>query len=195
MIKNILILLVFISVIFLLNQYYKQSSLKLNNHTVTLLSKNSVVDLVYKKKSLTVINFSNLHINQNKLTDNESNLYYEEAKVEDLYIFNDNTEELIKTVFEAKEIKKVFALNELIGLQVIKKGGNVINLFVSDNDTQEIHMFYGLSNELFRSTIIKLSGKENSLLELKEVTPLTKFMSQWSVLYNNFDGVVSSIDY
>ena len=195
MIKNILILLVFISVIFLLNQYYKQSSLKLNNHTVTLLSKNSVVDLVYKKKSLTVINFSNLHINQNKLTDNQSNLYYEEAKVEDLYIFNDNTEELIKTVFEAKEIKKVFALNELIGLQVIKKGGNVINLFVSDNDTQEIHMFYGLSNELFRSTIIKLSGKENSLLELKEVTPLTKFMSQWSVLHNNFDGVVSSIDY
>jgi len=193
MIKNILIILAFISAIFLLNHYYKQSSLKLNNHTIELLTKNAEVSIVYKEKNLEILNFSNLHVTQHQLTDNQGSVYYEEAKIEGLYQFN-NIEEIIKIIFEAKEVKTIFSLNELIALQVKTKQG-IMNLFVTDNDTKEIHFFYGLSNELFRLTILKLNGENKSLLDLKDVALLTKVMTHWSVLHNDFDGVISSIDY
>jgi hypothetical protein len=78
-------------------------------------------------------------------------------------------------------------------MQVTTKSGEVVNLFVTDNDSKEFHLFYGLSNELFHSTILTLLGTDK--LELEDTVVLSKSITKWTVLNNDINGIISSIDY
>ncbi len=191
--KNIIILTIFALVIFLLNRYYQQSSLSINDDAVVLEVKGKKVKLKYSVAKSATEHFSNVNIVQKELVIKGAKTYYEVAVIDGLYEFNHNIEEIITKLFEVKKVQKVFSIHELLAMQIITESGEAINLFVSDNDTKEFHLFYGLSNEIFRSTILTLTGINK--LELADVIELNKSKTQWTVLNNDFNGVISSIDY
>jgi len=195
MIKNIIILIVFALAIFLLNRYYQQSSLNFKNDTVVLEVKGKKVNLKPTAIKPTTEHFSNVNIAQKELTIEKSKSYFEVASIEGLYEFNHNIEVIIGKLFETKKVQKVFSINELHAMQVTTKSGKVINLFVTDNDSKEFHLFYGLSNELFRSTILTLTGTDKFDFELADTVEINEVMTKWTVLNNDFNGIIGSIDY
>ncbi len=193
MIKNIIILTVFALAIFLLNRYYQQSALYFKDGVVLLEVKGKKVNLKPSAIKSTTEHFSNVNIVQKELTIEGSKSYYEVATIDGLYEFNHNIEEIITKLFETKKVQSIFSIHELDAMQIITENGEVINLFVTDNDTKEFHLLYGVSSEIFRSTILSLTGVNK--LELADVVELNKSKTQWTVLNNDFNGVISSIDY
>ncbi len=191
--KNIIILTVFALAIFLLNRYYQQSLLSINDDAVVLEVKGKKVNLKYRDAKSTTEHFSNVNIVQKELTIEGNKTFYEVASIDGLYEFNHNIEEIITKLFKAKKINNIFSIHELLAMQIITENGEPINLFVSDNDTKEFHLFYGFSNEIFRSTILTLTGINK--LELADVVELNRSKTQWTVLNNDINGVISSIDY
>ena len=195
MIKNILILLILGFAIYFLNLYYQQSSMHLKEQTVQLTTKEGSYQLTYEKRTSKSENFSNLSIEETILTDHRGeNAFYEVATIEGLYQFNSDIKTLITTLFGAKQIKLHFALNELKMMQLTLKSGERINLFVMDNDNKKIELFYGVSSEKAMEIVRKIS-KNTQNLTLEKSDTLTKSMTQWSVLHNNFGEIIESIDY
>ncbi len=191
--KNIIILTVFALAIFLLNRYYQQSLLSINDDAVVLEVKGKKVNFKYRDAKSTTEHFSNVNIVQKELTIEGNKTFYEVASIDGLYEFNHNIEEIITKLFKAKKINNIFSIHELLAMQIITENGEPINLFVSDNDTKEFHLFYGFSNEIFRSTILTLTGINK--LELADVVELNRSKTQWTVLNTDINGVISSIDY
>lgn len=195
MIKNIIILIVFALAIFLLNRYYQQSSLNFKDATVVFEVKGKKVNLKPTAIKPTSEHFSNVNIEQKELSFEKNKTYFEVASIEGLYEFNHNIEQIISVLFETKKIENIFSINELHAMQVTTKNGEVINLFVTDNDTKEFHLFYGLANELFRSTILTLIGTDKFGFELTDTVEINEVMTKWTVLNNDFTRIISSIDY
>ena len=195
MIKNIIILIVFAFAIFLLNRYYQQSSLNFKDGAVVLEVKGKSVSLNSSVIKSTSKHFSNVDIEQKELTIEGAKSYYEVASIDGLYEFNHNLKELIDKLFETKKIENIFSIHELHAMQVTTKSGEVINLFVTDNDNKEFHLFYGLSNKLFRSTILTLSGTDKFGFELADAVELNEAKTKWTLLNNDINGMISSTDY
>jgi hypothetical protein len=193
MIKNIIILIVFALAIFLLNRYYQQSSLNFKDGAVVLEVKGKKVNLKPTSIKPTSEHFSNVNIAQKELTIDGAKSYYEVASIDGLYEFNHNIEEIMVKLFDTKKVQNIFSIHELHAMQVTTNSGEVINLFVTDNDNKEFHLFYGVSNELFRSTILTLLGTDK--LELEDAAAVSEAMTKWTVLNNDFNGIISSIDY
>jgi hypothetical protein len=195
MMKNIIILTVFALAIFLLNRYYQQSSLNFKDEVVVLEVKGKKVKL--KPTSIKVDNehFSNVDIVQKELIIEGQKNYYEEATTEGLYEFNHNIKKIIDVLFDSQKVQNIFSIHSLHAMQVIIKNGEVINLFVTDNDTKEFHLLYGLSNKVFRSTILALTGTDKFGFELDDAVELNEAKTQWTVLNNDINGIISSIDY
>ena len=195
MIKNIIILTVFALAIFLLNRYYQQSSLNFKDGTVVLEVKGKKVNIKPSSIEVKSEHFSNVNIEQKEFTIDKVKSYYEVATTQELYEFNHNIDEIIKVLFDAKKVQKIFSIHELNAMQITTKNAEVINLFVTDNDTKEFHIFYGVSNERFRSTILTLSGTDKFGFELADTLELNNAKTKWTALNNDFNGIVGSIDY
>lgn len=193
--KNIIILTVFAFAIFLLTRYYQQSSLNFKDGVILLEVKGKKVKL--KSTSVNIHNehFSNVNIVQKELMIEGQKSYYEEATTEGLYEFNHNIKKIIDVLFDCKKVQNIFSIHSLHAMQVITKNGEVINLFVTDNDTKEFHLLYGLSNKVFRSTILALTGTDKFGFELDDAVELNEAKIQWTVLNNDINGIISSIDY
>ena len=193
--KNIIILILFVAGIFLITYYYKQSSLTLVEEGVKLKVKEKQVLLNYRLKERAPLVFSNVNITQNTLINESETTYFEVATTVSLYEFSQQTESLVRILFEAKSSNTIFSINGLRAMQVTLDDGQVINLFILDSDTKALYFFYGMSNSVFASTIHKLSGIKGDKLDLKDTIEVTGSMTKWSVQHNDIDGIVSSIDY
>jgi len=196
MIKNIIIVVVFLLAIFLLNRFYKQSSMSYKENQVTLKTKHGTASIKYNLSKSNLLNFSNITIKQIHLADSKNSTFYEEASIEGLYEFSRTKEHIVKTLFEAKKVTTLLSLNELIAMQVTLKNNQIVNLFISDNSNKEFQLFYGLSTLDFHSILDKIKGEEISITLNKTLAiPADKPLTQWSVQHNDIDGIVSSIDY
>ena len=195
MIKNILILLVLLAAAFLISVYYKKSSIKLENNRVVLNVKDKSVFLDYNLKKSENLTFSNLNIVQKELNLKGKIAFLEVATADALYQFSGKTEFVVKTVFEAKKMNRIFSINGLEAIEVVLKNDKVLNLFVDDNDMKELTFFYGLPTDIFIKTVERLQGREAKLLYQENIEALANAKSHWSVVHNDIDGVMESIDY
>ena len=193
--KNIIILTVFALAIFLLNRYYQQSSLNFKDGVITLDVKGRKVKLNPTSIKEEKRDFSNVNIVQKEFILEANKSYYEEATINGLYEFNHNIKEIVNILFEAQEVQNIFSIHALHAMQIKTKNGEVINLFITDSDTKEFHLLYGLSNKLFRSSILTLVGRDNIEFKLLDTAELNGVKTKWSLLNNNFNGLISSIDY
>lgn len=196
MIKNILILIVFIAAIFLINNHYKRSVLDFKENKITLMVKEKTVAFPYTLSISKNITFSNVNITQNKLVCPKGNsAYYEVATTESLYEFSQQTEQVVQTLFDAKKLNIICSINGIRAIQVVLKNDKVINLFIDDNDMKKLKIFYGLSTETFAQTVERLQGLEVKMLEKGVLVKLLEPMTKWSVKHNDFDGIIQSSDH
>ena len=141
---------------------------------------------------MTPLTFSNLTIIQSKLSNGA---YYEVATCESLYEFNPDTSSVIKTIFEARELDELFSIGGVRAIRITLKNSQIINLFVDDNDMKELKIFYGISYDEYSKIVERILGKKFKELPVGGMLELPMAMTKWSVIHNNFDGVISSIDY
>ena len=195
MIKNILILLIFGLAIYLLSHFYKQSSMSLKEQSVLLTTKEGSEMLSYKKSSTKKESFSNVTIEKTTLTNGTEHAFYEVAQIDGLYEFNNDIEKIITLLFEAEEVHTHMSLNELKMMQLTLKDGRAVNLFVMDNDNKKIEFFYGLSSDQAMDILQKINKGITINLMLIKSDNLNESITEWSVLNNDFKGIISSIDY
>jgi len=192
MIKNIIIISLIIAAIFLLSYYYKSSSLTLNSKGVTLVVKNKTIFIDGRHVKMTPLTFSNLNIIQSKLSNGA---YYEVSTCESLYEFNPDTKSVIRTIFEAKDLDELFSIRGVRAIRVTLQNSQIINLFVDDNDMKALKIFYGISYDEYAKIVKEVLGKEFKEFSVGGMLELPMAMTKWSVIHNNFNGVISSIDY
>ena len=195
MIKSILILITFGLGIYLINYFYKQSSMQLTEQTVLIKTKEGSSTHTFEKSMVKNENFSNVQIAQTTLMKKGVTAYYEVAEIDGLYEFNSDIKKIITTLFEAKDVHEYASLNELKMMQVTLNNGKRINLFVMDNDNKKINLFYGLSSKESMDILLQVSKNSTQNIKLKESDMVTESMTKWTVIHNDFDGIISSIDY
>ena len=195
MIKNILILLILGSAIYLLNYFYKQSSMNLRDKSVLITTKEGSTTLSYEKSSTQKETFSNVTIEKTTLINGADHAFYEVAQIDGLYEFNNDIEKIITLLFDTKEIHTHMSLNELKMMQLTLNDGRYVNLFVMDNDNKKIEFFYGLSSDQAMKRLQKIDKDITVALMLIKSDKLNESLTQWSVLKNDFEGIISSIDY
>ena len=196
MIKKIIILIVFLATVFLINNAYKRSSLNFENNQIKLKMREKSVVFEYNLLDSKDVTFSNVHIVQKKLLSLTGSIaYFEVATTEALYEFNQQTEDVVKIIFEAKKTDTLCSINGVRAMQVILKNSEVLNMFIDDNDMKELKIFYGFSTDIFLKTVERLQGLEVNTLYKGRVHQLLHPMSKWNVEHNDIDGVISSIDH
>jgi len=192
MTRNITILIIIIAAIFLVSYYYKASSLNLTSKGVKFTVSKNTVFLESTVIKIVPITFSNLTVMQNKLSNGT---YFEVATCEPLYEFNQNTKQVIETIFEAEKLEELFSIKGLRAMRVTLKSAQVINLFVDDNDMKELKIFYGIPYDTFSKTVEEILGKKFKELPVGGMFELPTSMTKWNVLHNDFDGVIHSMDH
>ena len=193
MIKNIIILIIFVFIVLLLNYYNQKSSLSFKNNLISIEVEGSKVQFQnYGRVKRISQHFSNVQIEQIEIRVEKNSICFETARVEPLYEFTYNTKKIVRILFDTKEIKEVFSVNGLHAMQIVLNNGEILNLLVDDNDNKELIFLYGLNNKKFNALTQKLA--KSPAVEL-EATSCMKFMSQWSVKHNDIDGMIGSIDY
>ena len=192
MTRNITVLILIIAAIFLVVYYYKASSIKLSSAGVALTVNSK--DVLHESNSIqtTPITFSNVNIMQSKLSDGT---YYEVATCEPLYEFNQNSSDLIKTLFEADKVETLFSIKGVSAMRIILKNSQVINLFLDDNDMKELKLFYGVPYEKFSKSVALLQGEKFKEFQIGGMFELPVAMTKWNSIHNDFDGIITSIDY
>ena len=192
MTRNIIIAIILLIGILFLAYYYKASSLSLDVKGTTLKVKEKTVFFESTGVKIMPIVFSNVNIMQSKLSDGT---YYEVATCDALYEFNQNTKELIQTLFKADRVEVLFSIRGLSAMRVILKNAQVINLFVDDNNLKELKLFYGVPYDTFSPAVEKLMGADFKAFSIGGILELPIAMTKWDVIHNNYDGVIVSMDH
>ncbi len=192
MLKTILILVILAAGIFALSYFYKPSRLELTPHMIILKVGAKDANYPYsviKKESKT---FGNLKLKQYTIEYENEKLIFEEAMVDGLYEFNANPRSLISKLFDIENIHSIFVKNGLEALRLTLKSGERINLFMLQQDSNELRLLYGMSDKSFSEKVEKLVGKT---LESFNASPIDQAVTLWSNKVNDMDGVLNSIDH
>ncbi|CAA6817027.1 MAG: Unknown protein [uncultured Sulfurovum sp.] len=192
MTRNIIIVLLIITAVLLLLYYYKASSLNLDSKGVRLSVKEKTVIFETNSIKTTPITFSNVNIMQSKLSNGS---YFEIATCEPLYEFNQNTKDVIKTLFEATKVDEIFSIRGLSAMRITLKNSQVVNLFIDDNDMKELKFVYGIPYEIFSPAVKKLMGINFKEFPVGGIFELPVPITKWNVIHNNYDGIITSMDH
>lgn len=172
--------------------YQKNSSLSQDDKGIRIQVHSKKVLLESKQIKMTPISLANVNIIQSKLSDGS---YFEVAKCEATYTFNQDTKEIIETLFEAKKVEVVFSIKKLLAIRVTLQNTQVMNLFVDENDMKELKFFYGISYEKFVETINYLSPTSTKDFTVSGLFEPVSPMSQWNILNNDCSAKVVLVDY
>ena len=187
MTRNITILIIIVTAIFLMFYYSKSSSLTLTSKGVEITLNNRSIFLESIRNQVMPLTFSRLSIMQNSLSDGT---YFEVATCEEGYHFEKNMQELIEKIFGANSVEELFSKGRIYGMRVYLKNGQVINLVVQNSDSKELKIFYGIPYEKFLNILEKIMGKKFKTISLGGLFELPVAMTKWNELSDKFQGVV-----
>ena len=80
-------------------------------------------------------------------------------------------------------------------MRIILNNSQVINLFIDNSERKELKFVYGIPYETFAPAVKKLRGSSFKEFTIGGLFELPTAMSKWNVIDNNFDGIITSIDY
>ena len=189
MTRNITILIIIGTAIFLIFYYSKSSSLTLTSKGVEIKLNSKTIFLESIRNRVMPLTFSRLSVMQNSLSDGT---YFEVATCEDGYSFKENIQELIGKIFEANRVEELFAKGGIYGLRVYLKNGQVINLITQSSNSKELKMFYGIPYEKFSNILKKIVDREFKKLPLGGLFELPIAMTKWNELSDEFKGVITT---
>ena len=189
MTRNITILIIIATAIFLMFYYSKSSSLSLTSKGVEIKLNNKTIFLESIRNKVMPLTFSRLSVIQNALSDGT---YFEVVTCEEGYHFEQNIQELIGKIFGANRVEELFSKGEIYGMRVYLKNGQVINLVAQNSDFKELKIFYGIPYEKFSSNVEKIMGKKFKTLSLGGLFELPIAMTKWNELSDEFQGVITT---
>ncbi len=188
MIRNITILIIIATAIFLMFSYSKSSSLMLTSKGVEIKLNNRAIFLESIRNKVMPLTFNRLSIMQNSLSDGT---YFEIAMCEDGYSFEENTEGLIGKIFGADSVENLFFKDGIYLMRVYLKNRQVINLVVQKSDPKELKIFYGIPYENFSNIVEKIMDKKFKAISLGGLFELPITMTKWNELSDEFQGIIT----
>ena len=189
MIRNITILIIIATAIFLMFYYSQSSSLTLTSKGVELKLNNKTIFVETVRNRVMPLTFNRLSVMQNTLSDGT---YFEVATCEEGYNFEKNIQELIGKIFGASRVEKLFSKDKIYGMRVHLKNGQVINLVTQNSEAKELKIFYGIPYKKFSNMLEKLMGRKFKTIPLGGLFELPKAITKWNELSDEFQGVVIS---
>ncbi|MCK5854934.1 MAG: hypothetical protein KAG56_06900 [Sulfurovaceae bacterium] len=193
MIRNIIILILFVASALVLNHFYKPvNSLVLDENSVKFKVLDKEFSLPYQSRKNIPLHLSHIDIDRSELGVGKEKIYVELAETEALSEFTYTYKKSISMLLNAKRAISLFKSDGLEAFQIILANGQMVNLFVTQRDPTVLSFAYGFSNESFTKAIETLSGEK---VELKDTFVLTKPLAQWSAENLNLHGIISSVDH
>lgn len=192
MTRNFIIITLLIVVILVLAYYLKPSSLTLDAKGVTLQVKEKTFFLEGNKVNTTPLTYNHVDIMQSKLS---AGTFYEVATTEALYEFNGDLKSIIKALFKAQKVQRVFSQRGVDAFQVTLANAQVVNLFTQFTDTKELKFFYGIPYDEFLSIVKEVMKNKFDAIPVGGLLELSVALTDWSVVQANIDNLVVSIDH
>ena len=103
--------------------------------------------------------FKTLVIDQKILTLKEANLVvYEDANTDISYEFSPATTHIIRSVFDARAVLKVYAKSNMYAFQVTLGNGQILNVLAQQDESQRLRFVYGMSTKQFNTMLKQLDN-------------------------------------
>jgi hypothetical protein len=193
MTRNIIIITLLIVVIVLLVYYFKPSSLTLDAKGVTLQVKEKTFLLESRTVKTTPLTYKNVDIMQTKLSNGT---FYEMATTEALYEFNGDIKTIIKSIFEAQKVERIFSKRGVDAFQVTLKNAQVVNLFTQCTDPKELKLFYGIPYDEFLPIIKEIMKSKFEVIPVGGLLELAVPLTNWDIVRGDIGGdVIVSMDH
>lgn len=150
-------------------------------------------DLLHKNRQ----NFRTLHIDKKLLRLKEGNvIVYEDANTDLSYEFAQATTQVIKVIFNARSVHKVYARNNLYAFQLYLSHNRVLNVIAQQDESQRLRFVYGLSTPQFNNILKQLdsSAKTASVSTVLTFSSSTHlYMAKWTTMNVDFLPLVHPV--
>jgi len=174
-----------------------QSNIAYRANTLSLqIEQNHILldaDLIHKSRQ----NFRTLYIDKKLLRLKEGNLIvYEDAQTDLSYEFARATTQVIRVIFNARSVYKVYARNNLYGFQLSLADHSVLNVIAQQDESQRLRFIYGLNTQQFNRILKQLDASANTASVSNVMTfSSTKhlYMAKWTTMNVDFLPLVHPI--
>ena len=103
--------------------------------------------------------FRTLVIDQKVLKLKAGNLLvYEDANTDISYEFSPATTHIIRSVFDARAVLKVYAKSNMYAFQVTLSNGQRLNVLAQQDESQRLRFVYGMSTKQFNTMLKQLDN-------------------------------------
>jgi hypothetical protein len=123
-------------------------------------------------------------------------LVYEDANTDISYEFSPATTHIIRSVFDARAILKVYARSNMYAFQVTIANGQILNVLAQQDESQRLRFGYGMSTKQFNS-MLKQLDKTATLAPYTNVLTLHDdkhaMLSRWTTMKVDFLPLVKPV--
>jgi len=103
--------------------------------------------------------FRTLVIDQKVLKLKEGNLLvYEDANTDLSYEFDPATIHIIRSVFDARAVLRVYAKSNMYAFQVTRLNGQILNVLAQQDESQRLRFVYGMSTKQMNHMLKQLDS-------------------------------------
>jgi len=150
-------------------------------------------DLLHKNRQ----NFRTLYIDKKLLRLKEDNIIiYEDANTDLSYEFAPATTQVIRVIFNAQSVHKIYARNNLYGFQLYLGNNDVLNVIAQQSESQRLRFIYGLTTAQFNSILKQLDPSASTARIGKVITFASMqhlYMARWTTINVDFLPLVQPI--
>ena len=173
------------------------SGIQYQSNSLTLqVEENQVMldaTLLQKKREY----FRTLVIEQKVLKLKAGNLLvYEDANTDISYEFSPATTHIIRSVFDARAILKVYARSNMYAFQVTLPNGQILNVLAQQDESQRLRFVYGMNTKQF-NTMLKQLDNTARLAPYSTVLTLNNtqdaILSHWTTMKVDFFPLVKPV--
>jgi len=141
--------------------------------------------------------FRTLVIEQKVLKLKEGNLLvYEDANTDISYEFSPATTHVIRSVFDARAVLKVYAKSNMYAFQLTLANGQRLNVLAQQDESQRLRFVYGMSTKQF-NTMLKQLDNTARLAPYTNVLTLNDtqdaILSHWTTMKVDFLPLVKPV--
>ena len=134
--------------------------------------------------------FRTLVINQKVLKLKEGNiLVYEDAQTDISYEFDPATIHIIRSVFDARGVLRVYARSNMYAFQVTRFNGQVVNVLAQQDESQRLRFVYGMSTRQLNTMLKQLDSTAPLAPYSRVLTlhhPKQSILTRWTTMKVDF---------
>ena len=141
--------------------------------------------------------FRTLVIDQKVLKLKAGNLLvYEDANTDLSYEFDPATIHIIRSVFDARAVLRVYAKSNMYAFQVTRLNGQILNVLAQQDESQRLRFVYGMSTKQMNAMLKQLDSNAplapyNNVITLKNTNQA--ILTRWTTMKVDFLPLVKPV--